>query len=78
MGSGTAGHLDDSGLSAQFDSPRGVAVSPNGQLLWVSDNHRIREITIATLAITTVAGSCRPAEAADMLRRNVTSPAAWR
>ena len=57
MGSGTAGHLDDSGLSAQFDSPRGVAVSPNGQLLWVSDNHRIREITIATLAITTVAGS---------------------
>ncbi|MDB5132320.1 MAG: repeat-containing protein [Mucilaginibacter sp.] len=56
-GNGTAGYLDATGLSAQFNNPQGVAVDNRGDV-YVSDsyNSSIREITPAG-SVTTVAGN---------------------
>jgi sugar lactone lactonase YvrE len=59
-GSGTGGMLDSATAStARFSDPEGIAVDPTGTYLYVADrkNHRIRQITIATAAVTTLAGS---------------------
>ena len=61
-GSGTAGFADNTtGTNAQFNLPRGLALS--GTKLYVSDasNHRIRAIDLASAnkAVSTVAGSGR-------------------
>jgi uncharacterized delta-60 repeat protein len=59
-GSGTGGMLDSATAStAKFSDPEGIAVDPTGTYLYVADrkNHRIRQITIATAAVTTLAGS---------------------
>lgn len=55
-GSGTAGYLDGAATSAQFRTPVGIVLAPNGTL-FVSDqaNHRIR--TISNSAVGTFAGS---------------------
>lgn len=52
----TLGYADGVGTSAQFKSPKGLALA-NGKL-YVSDygDHRIREINLATKAVTTLAG----------------------
>ena len=50
-GSSTSGSRDDTGTAAQFDSPRSIAAQ--GGKLYVADNAGIREITIATRAVTT-------------------------
>ena len=54
-GSGKAGYAEGSGLRAQFDTPRGIAVDEAGDL-YVADtfNHRIRKISGS--AVTTIAG----------------------
>ena len=57
----TQGFLDGAAAAAQFDSPRGIAVAANGDVL-VSDtlNHRIRRIVRAgnaAGAVETVAGN---------------------
>ena len=53
------GYKDDAGSAAQFDDPRGLAVS--GSTLYVADhsNHRIRAIDLASAdkAVTTIAGN---------------------
>eukprot|EP01037_Dinobryon_pediforme_P011295 gene11295-11381_t len=56
-GNGTAGSLDGSGTSAQFNNPQGVAVDAKGNI-YVADsyNHTIREITPGG-TVTTIAGT---------------------
>jgi uncharacterized repeat protein (TIGR02543 family) len=56
-GSGVAGYADDTGTSAQFDYPYGVAVD-GASNIYVTDynNHRIRKISSGSV-VTTIAGS---------------------
>jgi sugar lactone lactonase YvrE len=54
---GTTGYQDGTGLDAAFASPRGVAVDGKGHV-FVADqvNHALRQVTIATGVVTTLAG----------------------
>ncbi len=54
---GTRGSNNGSSLQAQFDTPSGIAIAPNGDF-HISDtgNHTIRKVTLAGAA-TTIAGS---------------------
>ena len=58
-GSGTEAHADGTGSGASFSSPWGVCVSPDGTTLYIGDlgSDRVRDITIATGVVGTVAGS---------------------
>lgn len=60
-GSGTPGHKDGSGTSAQFKYPVGIAVDADGTI-FVTDraNHRVRKVT-AKGTVSTLAGSGRNA-----------------
>jgi sugar lactone lactonase YvrE len=63
---GTAGSTDATGAAARFYRPRGLAVDGAGNL-YVADgtNHAIRMVTIATGAVTTIAGSASQPGSAD-------------
>jgi len=56
---GAIGNSNATGTAARFAQPTGVAVSPDGSTLFVADfaNHNIRQIDVATKAVTTLAGS---------------------
>lgn len=41
----------------RFASPRGMAVSPDGAVLWVGDGASVRRVDLATLEVETVAGN---------------------
>jgi GT2 family glycosyltransferase/DNA-binding beta-propeller fold protein YncE len=60
VGNGKSGFSGDDGLAikAQLDTPDGVALAPDGDLI-VADSHndRIRRVDRATRIITTIAGS---------------------
>ena len=58
-GSGEAGDADGVGDAAQFYNPTGIAISPDGSALFVTDcnNNKIRRIEVATEEVTTIAGS---------------------
>ena len=59
-GSGEGGDADGMGDAAEFCCPRGIAISPDGSALFVADcglNHKIRQVGMATGAVTTLAGS---------------------
>jgi len=60
---GTAGSIDGVGPAASFNHPRGIAT--DGINLYVADsgNNEIRQIVIATGAVTTLAGSTTPGSA---------------
>lgn len=55
--SGTSGTTDATGTSARFNTPYGIALDPNGDLI-VADtaNARIRHVDMSTGAVTTIAG----------------------
>ncbi len=60
-GTGQAGFLDGPALNALFNSPAGVCIDPDSNIVYVSDfqNHRIRKISngyVTTLAGSGVAG----------------------
>ncbi len=56
-GSGKAGLKDGPGLEAQFSEPAGLALSPDGQSLFVADanNHAIRTVNLASRQVRTLA-----------------------
>jgi DNA-binding beta-propeller fold protein YncE len=58
LAGGINGYTDGVGPAARFDSPDGLAADGAGHL-YVADmgNHRIRQIDLATGAVTTLAGS---------------------
>ena len=58
-GNGVPGFADGAGPNTRFDTPTGLALSPDGQSLFVADtnNHRVRRIELATNHVTTLAGS---------------------
>lgn len=59
IGSGTEGRTDGSIAVASFSRPEGVAVTPDGQTLYVADraNHLLRRVDLAAGQVTTVAGT---------------------
>ena len=57
-GSGTEGYADGPGMKACFNSPTGVAVDGEGNVIVAdSGNHRVRKIAAAKGVVTTLAGS---------------------
>jgi Bacterial Ig-like domain (group 3) len=58
-GNGTAGDADGPALSAEFQSPRGLALDAPLNLLFIADrdNNVIRELNLATGMVSTVAGT---------------------
>ncbi|NNF10945.1 MAG: redoxin domain-containing protein [Acidimicrobiia bacterium] len=57
-GRGSAGYTDGPALEAEFDSPQGMALSPDGATLYVADtnNHAIRAVDLASGAVSTALG----------------------
>ena len=55
-GTGSSGLVDGAGDSAQFNHPRGVAMSPDGTYALVADenNHVIRAVGTAATPVTEV------------------------
>lgn len=58
-GNGVPGFVDGVGANARFDTPTGLALSPDGKTLFVADfgNNRIRQIDLATRNVSTFAGN---------------------
>lgn len=56
---GLPGYVDDTGTSARFDTPRGIAMDAAGTFALVADSNNalIRRVDMVTGAVTTVAGS---------------------
>lgn len=48
---------DGTGTAATFQSPRAMAISPDGSTLYIADAETIRTLDTTTLAVTTVAGT---------------------
>lgn len=59
-GSGLAGSTDGVGISAAFNAPWGLALTPAGDTLYVADSaatgNRLRAVAVASGAVTTLAG----------------------
>ena len=64
---GTSGSTDGIGSAARFNGPTSLALARGGDRLYISDtgNCTIRELVIATKAVTTVAGSAGNCSFAD-------------
>lgn len=61
---GAAGADDGSGAAARFDSPKGLAMAPNGDVLVADTNGcRIRRVTTAGLVSTLAGGYLQPGSA---------------
>lgn len=57
-GNGTMGSTDGVGTSAKFSYPSGLAISSNGQILYIADNGNslIRKLDLSNNSVTTIAG----------------------
>ena len=62
-GSGRRGFVDGEALTARFDSPQGMALSPERDVLYVADtnNHALRTIDLNTGVVSTAVGTGRQA-----------------
>jgi DNA-binding beta-propeller fold protein YncE len=58
-GRGQPGYADGPALEALFDSPQGMALSPDGDFLYVADtnNHAVRSIELAIGEVGTILGT---------------------
>jgi sugar lactone lactonase YvrE len=58
-GNGVPGFIDGAADVARFNTPTGLAISANGQFLYVADlsNNRIRRINLTARTVETLAGS---------------------
>jgi len=59
IGSGTQGLKDGMSSQAQFNQPQGLALSADGNTLYVADtrNHTLRAVDLASDTVTTLAGN---------------------
>ncbi len=81
IGSGTRGLKDGASDVAEFNQPQGLALSADGNVLYVADtrNHAIRHVDLSTGAVTTLAGDGQraqtvPVSAADAKVTSLASP----
>ena len=81
IGSGTAGFADGGASEATFRQPQGLALSADGNTLYVADtaNHAIRSVDLATGTVTTIAGTGQqldtlPAPGANARKAAMSSP----
>ncbi|HLG16291.1 MAG TPA: IPT/TIG domain-containing protein [Blastocatellia bacterium] len=58
-GTGVPGFADGEARNARFNTPTGLALSPDESILYVADtfNHRVRQLDLVTLQVRSVAGS---------------------
>jgi DNA-binding beta-propeller fold protein YncE len=58
-GNGEVGFVNGSAMEAQFYNPQGMALSPDGSVLYVADvdNHAVRTVQLDTGAVTTLVGT---------------------
>lgn len=64
---GTAGAFDGGGVATQFNEPAALRLNASGTTLYVLDteNHTVRQISLADSVVTTLAGTSGTAGAAD-------------
>ncbi|MEW6131124.1 MAG: SMP-30/gluconolactonase/LRE family protein [Acidobacteriota bacterium] len=57
-GNGVPGFIDGDGVTARFNTPTGLAISADGNFLYVADtgNNRVRKINLQTRKVETFAG----------------------
>lgn len=82
IGSGTKGYKNGSFANAEFYDPQGMALSPNGKILYIADtfNNTLREANLATQTVTTLAGTGRQASQyppAGGIAPNVSLTSPW-
>jgi len=64
IGTGEEGFADGAANEARFRQPQGLGLSANGRTLYVADtrNHAIRAVDLASLEVTTIAGTGKQAD----------------
>lgn len=62
---GASGSEDGMGLAARFNSPSGITTDGTNLYVTEAENHTVRQIVIATGAVTTIAGSAGASGTAD-------------
>lgn len=58
-GNGVPGFVDGDAANARFNTPTGIALTPDGKRLFVADtrNNRIRSVDLTTMKVSTFAGN---------------------